>query len=380
MRENNFLRLHFLNVGHGDAIVCEFPDYINGVERKPRFGLIDAGGLDKAIKEKTLDYLNKFIRCRLDRDPSTDPDAEDYIFEFICLSHPHEDHLKGMLPVLEAFCADGVPAKNKPRRFWDCGFRYNTVGYLDILNFLIKHREVQFVRVASGTEFHFDAVEIVVLAPSIDLRNRYDTYGVNVNDASIVLRLSFGGKVAVLTGDSHFDTWGKICEEFPRTRHITYAYWKKNGKIQYDKRDPRHPDLVFLSSGNQLDCDLLKVAHHGSKRGTSYEYIEKLSPDHFAITCDNDEWYSRHKKTWVGKFPHPITRLVIGEETDIYNAPGTEIPSVADLGPYIGTSCNNGTMIYTIDSDPDPEVEIKRNDLSEERGAFVTKAQLEEVL
>ncbi|MFN2303104.1 MAG: hypothetical protein ACK2TV_05160, partial [Anaerolineales bacterium] len=54
-----------------------------------------------------------------------DPTAEDYIFEFICLTHPHEDHLKGMLPILEAYCADNVPVKNRPRRFWDCGFLSN---------------------------------------------------------------------------------------------------------------------------------------------------------------------------------------------------------------------------------------------------------------
>lgn len=378
MKENNCLRLHFINVGHGDAIVCEFPDYMNGAERKPRFGLIDAGGSDNSVKGKTLDYLNTFIRCRLQGDPSTDPAAEDYIFEFICLTHPHEDHLKGMLPILEAYCADNVPVKNRPRRFWDCGFRYNTVGYLEILNFLIRHREVQFMRVTSGTEFHFDAVEIIVLAPSVDLRNRYDTYGVDLNDASIVLRLSYGAKTAILTGDSHFDTWGKICEEFPRTRHITYPYWKKDDKIQYDKRDPRHPDLVFLSSGNQLDCDLLKVAHHGSKRGTSYEYIEKLSPVHFAITCDKDEWYQQHKKSWAGKFPHPITRLIIGEETDIYQVPSNEIPSVAALGQNIGTSSVNGTMIYALDADP--EVEIKRTDFAEDRDVSIPLDRLEEVL
>jgi beta-lactamase superfamily II metal-dependent hydrolase len=341
MISNDRLRIHVINVGHGDSILIEFPDD-NTDHRRPRFGLVDAGGEDRAVKEKTRDYIREFITYRLEQPPSTDPDAEDYVFEFICLTHPHADHLYGMLPVLEHFCGDNIPMDMRPRQFWDCGFRYNTVGYLAILQFVADHPEIQFIRMTSGTEFHFGNVEVLAVAPSIDMRNRYDTYGVELNDASIVLRVSYNDGVAILTGDAHFDSWGKVCEEFPRKKHIIYP---PDSRGRADMRDPNREDIAFLSRENQLNCQLLKVSHHGSKRGSSYEYIEKLSPSQFVISCDENEEYSAN---WKHKFPHPITRLIIGEEADRFQADETAIPSVAALGDKIRTTAVWGSLVYRI--------------------------------
>ena len=341
MRPNDYLRIHVINVGHGDSILVELPDYRIG-GRRLRFGLVDAGGEDSQVRTKTLDYLRTLIEYRLEGAPSTEPAANDYIFEFICLTHPHSDHLFGMKDVLEGFCETGIPAAMRPRQFWDCGFRYNTARYLDLLQYLSDHPEVQFIRVASGTEFHYDEAEILAVAPSIDMRNRYDTYGVEVNDASIVLRVSFGKGVAILTGDAHFDSWGKVCEEFPRTRHISYP---PNSKGEPDMRDPNREEIAFLTKENQLNCQLLKVSHHGSKRGTSQEYVEKLTPSHFAVPCDRNEEYA---KNWANRFPHPITRLIIGEESGVFDAAGTEIPSVDDLSARTATTAGSGTLVYRI--------------------------------
>jgi beta-lactamase superfamily II metal-dependent hydrolase len=333
MRNNNVLRIHVINVGHGDSILVELPDQ-TGNGRRPRFGLVDAGGEDAETRTKTRDYIRTFLEYRLEEEPS----AGDYAFEFICLTHPHADHLYGMMDVLQHFCGDGAAP---PRQFWDCGFRYNTVGYLDLLDFLERHqKQVQFMRVTSGTEFHYDDTEILALAPSIDMRNRYDTYGVNVNDASIVLRITRGRGVAILAGDAHFDSWGKVCEEFPRTSHIVYPTGSHG---RPDMRDPDREDIAFLNQTNQLNCQLLKVSHHGSKRGTSFEYIEKLSPAHFAISCDQDAEYPAN---WRYKFPHPITRLVIGEEAKLVEADNTEIPTVNTLAQKAKTTAQCGTLIY----------------------------------
>lgn len=341
MRHNNLLRIHVVNVGHGDSILVEFPDEVaNG--RRPRFGLVDAGGEDANVRTKTLDYLLSFLEYRLEGSPSSSSNAADYAFEFICLTHPHADHLHGMMPVLEHFCANSHPMARRPRQFWDCGFRYNTTGYLMVLDFVSRHPEVQFIRVTSGAEFHYGEAQVLAVAPSIDMRNRYDTYGVDVNDASIVLRVSLGRGVALLAGDAHFDTWGKICEEFPRTKHLIYPHDSDGGA---DMRDPNRDDIAFLNQENQLNCQLLKVAHHGSKRGTSYEYIEKLSPTEFAISCDRD---SEYQANWRHKFPHPITRLVIGEESGAYSATSSQIPSVPDLAQDSATTASLGSLVYAI--------------------------------
>jgi len=152
-----------------------------------------------------------------------------------------------------------------------------------------------------------------VLEPSIDMRNRYDTFGVDPNNASIVLQITFGRSKIILTGDAEFDSWGKICEEFPRTRRLTYPNPADLGPMagQLVQQNPKITTL--LSESRPLKCTLLKVAHHGSKNGTSYETLKKLAPKKMVITCDDDDWYTQRKSSWVGDFPHPVTRLIFGE-------------------------------------------------------------------
>jgi len=112
-----------------------------------------------------------------------------------------------------------------------------------------------------------------------------------------------------------------------------------------DLRDPNHADIAFLNQDNQLNCQLLKVSHHGSKNGTSYEYIVKMSPSHFAISCDCDPEYP---VSWRYKFPHPISRLIIGEETKSFNASSSQIPDLDSLSSKTGSTAELGTIIYSI--------------------------------
>jgi hypothetical protein len=372
MKNNDRLRIHIVHVGHGDCVLIEMPDLVNAGVRRVRFGMVDAGGMDADVKDKPLGYLKAFLECRL----GSGWGPEDFVFEFLCLTHPHEDHYKGLLTILRGL--ENKDPRCLPLEFWDSGFRYNTARYLNVLEYLHAHRAIQFIRVTSGTEFHYGEVEVMVLAPSVDMRNRYDTYGVNLNDASIVLRIRHGNGVAILSGDAHFDAWGKVCEEFPRKKHLIYPPVMVHGQLKPDKRDPNHEDLVLESREDQLKCQLLKVAHHGSKNGTSYEYLDKLDPIHFAIPCDKDAWYQSSSRTrsWKGKFPHPVTRLAIGEQAGFYNASSSQIPAPDAKRNRVGLTSLEGTMIYTVTSGGT----VRRRDLCEARGTVVSAQTLGGVL
>ena len=50
-------------------------------------------------------------------------------------------------------------------------------------------------------------------------------------------------------------------------------------------------ETELLESGSDPDCDILKVAHHGSKYSSSVEFIESCSPDAAVISVGAHNFY-----------------------------------------------------------------------------------------
>jgi competence protein ComEC len=298
------VRIHVVNVDHGDAIIVEFPDY----EGEMHLGVVDTGRPETPYKERLARYLKDLVELR----------AMAYQIEFVCITHPHEDHYGGLRSLLDGFSAAG--GRSSIRQFWDSGFRTSAKTYNELLETVAADERIVFVRLAAGAEFEFGETRVYVMAPSLDLRNRFDTYGVDRNNASVVLRISYEGATAILAGDAHFDSWGKIAEEFPRTTKISYF---KDAKVERSE------------SLNQLSCQLLKLSHHGSKHGTSLEYLEKLGPEYFMVTCASPAWYSQYKPGWGASWPHPLTDLAVSE---------------LKSAPDVRLSYRDGNVVYTLKS------------------------------
>jgi len=226
------LLIHLLNVGNGDSIIVETPEDETG----ERATII----VDCHKGDKTKKYLEFLGTTHLD---------------LVVATHPHRDHILGLPKVLRHF-------KGKIIQFWDSGFRHNTGDWDKLVDALNEQPKIRFVRPTAGLSTNIGGIQLTVLAPSISLRNRYDSYGVNINNASIVLKLDYQKKAVILAGDAQWDSWGKITEDFPHFFETT----NPDQKIQTKRFNP-------------LECDILKVAHHGSKHGTSLEAIEKLGRD-----------------------------------------------------------------------------------------------------
>ena len=100
------IRLHVLDVGHGDSLIVEFP-------RGNSFGIIDcnvhgpsnriASGVNEA---KALSFFRTAVAQG--RKP---------VVEFVCLTHPHHDHYAGMAQLLQELRNLNVPI----RELWDFG-------------------------------------------------------------------------------------------------------------------------------------------------------------------------------------------------------------------------------------------------------------------
>jgi competence protein ComEC len=91
-----------------------------------------------------------------------------------------------------------------------------------------------------------------------------DVSGLSTNDGSLVGKLSYGNVCAILTGDTT-----KGIEEY-----LVHFY------------------------GNILHCQLLKVAHHGSKTSSSPSFVAAVSPTYAAISDGKNNKYGHpHKET-----------------------------------------------------------------------------------
>jgi beta-lactamase superfamily II metal-dependent hydrolase len=282
------LVISILNVGFGDNIVIRFPK---------KDDTYPIGIVDCYLEQKTKDYIRDLTNKK-------------FKIEFICASHPHKDHILG----IKALLTDPI---FKPVEFWDSGFRHNSNLYRDILTTLTS-LDTRMIRVSSGMEWYYGKVSVTVLAPSIMLRNRYATYGVDMNNASIVLRLEHhsedaltirsqdyvgnvsqenireaGKSVVILAGDAEFDSWGHITEEFPRL-----------------ERSTEHNPLVNKMI-NYLACHTVKVAHHGSMHSSPLDVYEKMSPSLAIISTK--QAVSTSAVGTRNMFPHDSAILALKE-------------------------------------------------------------------
>lgn len=317
------LVIHCLNVGQADNIIVQFPADENGVRE---YGIVDCYDGDK-----TVDYLDKLMPAAADRKR----------LAFICATHPHEDHIKGIKTVMESgYC---------PFEFWESGFRHASQTYKEIILAVIK-KHIQMVRVSSGMEWYFQRVKITALSPSIALRNRYDTYGVDMNNASIVLRMENSAEdvlltksreyekvtgdgeesaaketkstVAILAGDAEFDSWSHICQEYPRVDRESNSNALVKKMVDY------------------LNASVIKVAHHGSMHSTPLDVYEKMTPSLAIISTKQKMDTKKVGNTALGTlerglFPHQSAVIALEE---------SNVRTLTTDGSYESQVMANGDM------------------------------------
>ncbi len=313
------LVIHFLNVGLGDSIILEFPADSNG---NREYGLVDCNNGDK-----TLDYLGKLLA-------KPNGSSGKARLKFICATHPHSDHIRGISDVMENTVCE---------EFWDSGFRHNSLTYSRILK-TVWDKKIRMLRVSSGMEWYFGRVRVTALSPSVLLRNRYGTYGVDMNNASIVLRIEHnrdnsvlmqsneylgnssieaerkaGRSVVILAGDAEFDSWAHICQEYPKI-----------------ERTSTHKPLV-KKMVNYLSSALVKVAHHGSMHSTPLDVYEKMHPEKAVISTDQRQSTKVLRRTTTTE----LTRNLFPHDTTISSLEENDIKVLTTDGMYEGQMMKN---------------------------------------
>jgi competence protein ComEC len=176
----------------------------------------------------------------------------------LVLTHPHNDHYTGANRLLNEFTVRKVilaPFWNEP----------GTTGYHTIINRIHEDQiPVQFLAgyervypdADSGSYPDYSGqVKLELLGPPNHvLEDLAESRDLTPNHLSVMARLSYGSFNMVFAADAQMENW---------------AHFDREG---------------MLEDG----CSVLKAAHHGSKRGTQWERLERLAPEFVIVSSDPD--------------------------------------------------------------------------------------------
>lgn len=204
------LYVRIFDVGQGDAILIRTP---SGDDI-----LVD-GGPDDRVVEKLSRAL-----------PSDDRDIE-----LIIVTHPHADHIAGLVEVLKRYDV---------RRVWTPGTDNDTASFRAFEE-AVDSENAEVLVAAAGQAIDFGSVRLLVLHPFPNTPPEDD-----VNDQSIVFLLTHGTDRLLFTGDS-------------------------TEKVE--------TQLVARASST-LRAAFLKIAHHGSRYSTSRKFLEAVRPTIAAVS------------------------------------------------------------------------------------------------
>jgi competence protein ComEC len=221
-RPDGLLHLTVLDIGQGDAILVEAPDGTTT--------LVD-GGPDPELTLRRLGANLPFFGRRID---------------LVVLSHPHQDHVAGLVDVVNRFRIGAVVHAGIP--FENAAFNRLVADAGRAATPILTARAGQVLQVGAGTT-------IEVLYPT-DADAAAPLPDGDINNGSIVLVLRFGSFSALLTGDA----------EAP----VEHA---------------------LLDRALVPPTDVLKVGHHGSTSSTTPAFLAAASPSIAVISSGEGNEY-----------------------------------------------------------------------------------------
>lgn len=246
VKVDNNLLVYFIDVGQADSILIRNDNYTM---------LIDAG--NNLDGEKLVNYIKSLGISRLN---------------YVVATHAHEDHIGGMNDIINNFKID---------KFYMPDVISTTKTFEDMLDAL------------SNNNLKYNT-------PTIDEQLKLGNAILNIlhvgnsskdlNDSSIVLKLTFGNNTFLFMGDA--------------TSEVEKQLLEKN-----------------------ISSDVLKVGHHGSKYSTSKVFLDKVNPKYAVISVGLNNSYDHPNKVTLDKLEKRNIKLYRTDKngTIIFNSDGNKI-------------------------------------------------------
>ena len=231
--EGELLKVSFLDVGQADSIL---------INANNKYMLIDAGNNEDG--EKLVMYLKSLGIEK---------------FDYVVGTHAHEDHIGGMDNIIDSF---------------DIGTFYmpdvitTTKTFEDVLDSLEK-KNLNFDTPQIGSTFDLGKAKIETIYVGKDSKN--------LNNSSIILKLTYGNVSFLVTGDTESDV-----------------------------------EKTLLNK--EIESDVLKVAHHGSNTSSSNAFLKKVNPKYAIISVGTGNSYGHPKSVILDRLEKLGTKIYRTDE------------------------------------------------------------------
>lgn len=240
------LHVWFLDVGQGDSILMETPlgEWI-----------IDDGGPDDTVLAR-MGAIMPFYEHRI---------------KVMFLSHPHADHINGLLGVLKRYEVESIVMT---------GVKYEYAGYEKFYH-LAQERGVRIIFVDGSFDLRLGKIGFDLIYPERNIQGiTFD----NANNSSVVFRLVYGENRGFFSGDLEMEKEAELVKQV------------RNADVK---------SILDIASKNiappvlNLKADILKAGHHGSKTSNTEDFVKLIEPKFAVISCGVNN-----------KFNHPFAGTV----------------------------------------------------------------------
>lgn len=265
------LQIHFIDVGQGDSILILFPD---GKDM-----LIDCANYNNssAYRTETLDYIDDYVT--------------DGQLDYIMLTHCDSDHVYFMDEVLEEYQVDNVFMPNVLAT-------HSKVGEADIpQEQLDRFTDKDIVDSACYADFFIAALTEPDCTVTLTVDPDEDTNSIVITDGTLNAGGTYDGATYMLTfycpteeyyDSTGFNSSGGFNEAERKNAISPIGVLEYNGfriVLTGDSNEINEPTFVDRVGG-ELDCDVLKVGHHGSETSSTEEFLDAIDCEYAVISCN----------------------------------------------------------------------------------------------
>lgn len=162
--------------------------------------------------------------------------------DYIIASHQHSDHIGGLPEVLDEIGTDNIIMPRLTKEQTPTNSTYT--AFLKS----VQNSGAKVIASKVGATYTLGSASFEILGPVTDDAE-------DINNMSVVVKMTYGENTFLFTGDA-------------------------------EKEEERE----IIATGADLDCDVLKVGHHGSGTSSGVDFLDVVSPEICVIQvgADND--------------------------------------------------------------------------------------------